>query len=180
LKVFYDWRFRNKIVAFTGANLAERLLGSKTEANRKAMLEMQWDIYFKSFPILNDFHRKLLTTIENAKVFQIPGGMVLDLYGPDLDDAKICAAAVGQGGGAAFTQEAEIRFYERTGMIPFATVHDDCNIYFPEQSTDDEILAIMKVLVEPSKILPGMICPAKVLRGKNWKESEMKALGKIF
>jgi len=180
LRVFHDWMFRGKVVAFTGANLAERLIGSKTEANRKAMLDMQWDIYFKSFPILNEFHRKLLKTIEHASVFQIPGGMVLDLYGPDLDDAKISAAGVGQGGGAAFTQEAELRFYERTGIIPFATVHDDMNIYFPESLTDEEILDKMKIIVEPSEVLPGMICPAKVLRGKNWKESDMKQLGKIY
>lgn len=180
IRVFHDWMFRGKVVAFTGANLAERLLGSKTESNRKAMLDMQWDIYFKSFPILNDFHRKLLKTIESAKYFQIPGGMVLDLYGPDLDDAKISAAAVGQGGGAAFTQESEIRFYKTTGLIPFATVHDDVNVYLPDSLSDAEVLDKMRVLVEPSEILPGMICPAKVLRGKNWKESEMKALGKIY
>ncbi|CAB4142656.1 DNA-directed DNA polymerase, family A, palm domain containing protein [uncultured Caudovirales phage] len=180
LRIFHDWFFRGKMVAFTGANLAERLLGSKTEANRKAMLDMQWDIYFKSFPILNEFHRKLLKDVENAKVFKIPGGMVLDLYGPDLDDAKIAAAAIGQGGGAAFTQEAEIRFVRGTDMIPFATVHDDLNILFPESCTDEEILDKMKLLVVPSELLPGMICPAKVLRGKNWKESDMKPLGKIY
>jgi len=180
LKVFHDWTFRGKWVGFTGANLAERLLGSKTEANRKSMLEMQWDIYFKSFPILNEFHRKLLKEIEHASVFNIPGGMVLDLYGPDLDDAKISAAGVGQGGGAAFTQEATLRLVSQSGYTPFATVHDDVNIYIEESRSDDEILDIMRILVEPSKILPGMICPAKVLRGKNWKESDMKALGKIY
>lgn len=180
LRVFYDWQFRGKTVAFTGANLAERLIGNKTEASRKAMLEMQHDIYFKSFPILNDFHRKLLNEIENESVFHIPGGMVLDLYGPDLDDAKISAAAVGQGGGAAFTQEAEARLVDVLGDVPFATVHDDMNFYFPESLNDSEIVDMMRVIVEPSKLLPGMICPAKVLRGKNWKESDMKNLGKIY
>jgi hypothetical protein len=180
LRVFHDWQFRGKTVAFTGANLAERLLGSKTEVNRKAMLEMQWDIYFKSFPILNDFHRKLLNEIENETIFHIPGGMVLDLYGPDLDDAKISAAAVGQGGGAAFTQEAETRLVDHIGDVPFATVHDDMNFYFAESMSDEKILDIMRIIVEPSTLLPSMICPAKVLRGKNWKESDMKLLGKIY
>ena len=180
LRVFYDWTFRGKTVAFTGANLAERLLGSKTESNRKAMLELQWDIYFKSFPILNDFHRKLLAEIENEKVFRVPGGMILDLYGPDLDDAKISAAAVGQGGGAAFVQEAMSRFRLKTGLKFFCQVHDDVNVLFPESTPDSEIVDIMKVMVEPSDLLPGMICPAKILRGKNWAESDMKNLGKIY
>ena len=180
LKVFRDWKFRGKIVAFTGANIAERLLGAKTEANRAEMLKMQWDIYFNSFPILNTFHRKLLADIEHASTYKLPGGMVIDLYGPDLDDCKIAAAGVGQGGGAAFVQEAMLRFYDKTQIVPFCQVHDDVNIYFPEKVSDEEVLDKMKVLVEPSTVLQGMICPAKVLRGKNWKENDMKGLGKIY
>jgi hypothetical protein len=55
-----DWDYRGGIVSFTGANLAERLFGDRSLANRKKALEIVEGTYFNAFFAIREWQMSVL------------------------------------------------------------------------------------------------------------------------
>ena len=165
LRVFKDWEYRGGIVAFTGANLAERLFGSKTYENRKRALDIQHDVYFRAFPMIPAWHRKVLREIEGTGRVTYPTGHFLRLYGSPEDDAKMGAAALGQGVGAAHVQGLLLRFVRETARYPIMFVHDSLKFEIPREWSDARAKEFIDILGQESDRLPGLKTPYKSSRG---------------
>jgi hypothetical protein len=177
LKVFDNWTYDGKRVAFTGANLAEALFGSKTYDNRKKALDIQFGVYFKRFPILLDFARRITAECETG-VVRLPSGQYLELLDAPKDNAKAGAAFKGQGGGAAFMQSKMLVAAERYPDHPLmAQIHDDLMWDdIPAAWSKRQIKEFVHHLgAEEVDMFPGLIVPFKTKIGPNWGEvTELK------
>jgi len=174
LYVYRDWEYCGGVVAFTGANLAERIFGNKTLESRKRALAITEEVYFKRLPMLRNWHRKILHEIENKKYIQYPTGHFLRLYGNPTDNAKMGAAAYGQGVGAHYVQGQVLRFYRETGKIPLMFVHDSLDFEIPRTWTPEEAKDFIKLMGEENDRLPGFKCPYKAARGQCGLEFDEK------
>ncbi len=169
LRVYDDWEFRGKVVAFTGANLAERFFGSRTDENRRKALEIQEDLYFAKFPIIRQWHRKILAEIESSGVVHSTTGRLLRLYGEDLDDAKMAFSFRGQGGGADHIQ-AIMLLYGRRGIIPDLMVHDSLLFEIPKCWANNVAVEFLRPMFSETWRFPGLAVPGKPKRGPNYGE----------
>jgi len=181
LEVHEDWEFRGGVVAFTGANLAERMFGDKSWPNRKKALNLQ-NIYFKNFPMIREeFHKKLTKEIDESRMVVSPTGRFMHLYGTPEKDAKHSAAFKGQGTSADFVQEV-LRHYYRAFKrgdefsLPTLQVHDELDFEVPRVWSDKRLIEFVQPMVQESKLIPGFICPIKAKVGNNWNESEMRTV----
>lgn len=175
LKVYKDWNYRGGVVAFTGANLSERIFGDKSYANRKLALEIS-EIYSNRLPMIRQWHRKILAEIEEKRFVQYPTGHFLRLYGSPEDDAKMGAAALGQGVGAHYVQGIVLRFYREQGRIPLLFIHDSLAFEIPREWSDDKARQFISLMGEETDRLPGFKCPYKAARGDNALEKTMRPL----
>lgn len=171
------WTFREKVVCFTGGNLAQRLFGDRSYENRKRALHIQEGIYFKRFPQLRRWHRSILKDVETRGYVLSRTGRILELYGTPEDDAKITAAFHGQGTSADHVQEVMRRFDLERNEIPQMQVHDELVTNILKTKSDEEALEYMRLMGEETVLLPGFRCPAKVKRGPNWHD--MRTLGSV-
>jgi hypothetical protein len=175
LRIYRDWEYCGKIVAFTGGNLAERMFGNKTRANRARALKIQEDIYFKTFPYIRKWHRKVLAEAEQGRV-QSATGRYLSLYGQDFENAKVAAAFHGQGTSADFVQE-KMLMYWRDGVLPILQVHDELDFeVHPDKFNKKDVGELVERMQTESTRLPGFICPIKAKGGLTWQESKMERL----
>lgn len=170
-----EWKFRGGYVCFTGANIAERLLGNRSRENRAKALELQ-NIYLTEYPQIREFQQNVSEQIERTCEVRLPGGHRVELYGrkPE-DDLKYAAALWGQGGGALYVDEGMLRFADLNEIMRIQC-HDEYLFYVPLNWSDKQCLEFMQPMVQPSVILKhpnkrGFTCPAKVSRGPNWKET---------
>jgi len=172
----FDWYYGGGVVAFTGANLAERMFGSKTFGNRKKALELQEKVYFENFPILRRWQRDALATAEKAGYVSSLTGRFLELHGTPEDNAKITVAFLGQGTGADFVQEGMLHFWRRGGEfdLPLIQVHDELDFEVPADWSNEKVAEFVRPMCEESVRLPGFICPITAKRGSNWNEGEME------
>lgn len=170
-----DWTFRGKVVCFTGSNLADRMFGNHSAANRKKALTIQEDVYFKNFWFLREWHMRLFEEIEDSGFVKSPTGRFLRLYNRDEDDCKIAAAYKGQGVSADFVQEKMIGYWREKVPI-LLQVHDELDFEIPpeDQFSDAKVNEMLEIMRAESKRLPGFICPAKGLVGDNWNEATMR------
>lgn len=164
------WEFRGQVVCFTGANVAERLFGSKTFENRKKALDLQ-AIYFDSFKEIPAWHRKTLDALNDSSFVRYPSGHSLEVVGQDVDVAKAAIAALGQGVGAVYVMANVCRLWRETGQIPYLVVHDEINLELPRGITDDELLDTYRFMSRSHEnLLPGFMAPAGVYVGESWME----------
>jgi hypothetical protein len=166
LVVFDDWEYRSGYVGFTGANLAERLFGDRSYEHRKEALALQ-ELYFKAFPSIREWHRKVSREIESTRRITSHTGRSLRLYGSPEDDLKLACAFLGQGGGADEVQEAMLR-YQSLGKIALIQVHDELVFELPKEYTDSQVMKFFDVFCEPSAKFGGWRFPIEVSRGDNW------------
>ena len=182
LKVYEDWEFRGGVVAFTGANLAERMFGDKSWENRAKALHLQEEIYFKNFPMLRtEFHRKLTKEIDHSRMIVSKTGRFMHLYGTAEEDAKRAAAFLGQGTSAIFVQDVMLDYYRafKRGdefSLPTLQVHDELDFELPLEWGKEKLIEFVQPMVQESKRLPGFICPIKAKIGQNWNEDEMETI----
>lgn len=162
-----DWTFRGGYVTFTGANLAERIFGSKTLENRRKAHEIVEDIYFKQFFAIREWQMRVLEQAESGLV-KSPAGRVLKLYGSPEDDAKMAVAFFGQGVGADHARSVILWRKRNEGLIPVLTVHDSVLQQFPSHWSDKQALEMVKSMQEETPLLPGFVNPGKAKRGKNY------------
>jgi hypothetical protein len=170
LRVFKDWMYCGKYVAFTGANLSERLFGDKTFEHRKHALAIQHDIYFKQLPMIPQWHRKVLREIEETGMVRYPTGHFLRLYGSPEDNAKMGTAALGQGLGASYLQGIILRYSRELGEIPILFVHDSLDFEIPRGWGDQKAKDFIALMGEETPGLPGFKTPYKAFRGQNGLE----------
>ena len=162
------WHYRGGIVCFTGANLAERLFGSRTFENRQKALGIQ-EIYFERFASIRRWHQHLSAFIESHGYIQSHTGRYISLYGSPEDDLKLAAAFLGQGGGADIAQEAMLR-YDALDELATLQVHDELLFEKPLDWTDRQCYDLMQIMSLPSERFPGLACPTKAYRGLRWRE----------
>ncbi len=165
-----DWEFCGGVVCFTGANLAMRFFGDKSEPNRKKALDIQEDVYFKKFSMIRDWQRSVLDQIESRGYVQSPTGRFLRLYGSPRDNAKVGVATLGQGVGADHVEAVMIKFYREFGVIPVLMVHDSLVFEIPKKWNDKKAYEFIRPMFDETFRLPGFKCPGKPQRGPNYGE----------
>jgi len=167
-----DWTFRGRIVAFTGANLAERLFGDKSRENRKKALEIQEDVFFARFPMIREWHQRVTEMIEDSGVVESPTGRFLRLYGTPEEDCKIAAAFLGQGVSADHVQAIMLRYKREMNIIPTLQVHDELDFEIDKAWSNDRAREFLAFMGEETKRLPDFKCAFKGYRGQCWLEED--------
>ena len=162
-----DWDYRGGIVSFTGANLAERLFGDRTLANRKKALQITEDIYFEKFWAIREWQMKVLEMAEKGYV-QSPVGRYLRLYGSPEDDAKMAVAFFGQGLGSDLIQAIMLRFHRELNAIPSLMVHDSLVFEVDKAWSDEKVKEFISLMYEETALIPGLKAPGKAKRGPNY------------
>lgn len=182
LVVYRDWQYGGGYVACTGANLAERVFGSRSLADRAAALELQ-DCYFRQYPFIREFQKEISRDIERKGYVKGINGHQMDLYNSPEDNLKLALAFLGQGGGAVYVREAMLR-YAQLGEIMNLQVHDELATQKPKEWSDEECVKFMSVMSEESEYFTGLRCPIKVSRGECYKEGilsdELHEIGKTY
>lgn len=168
LAVYKDWSFRGGVIAFTGANLAERLFGSRSLEHRRAALEISEGIYFTRFPMLRDWHRKVSAEIEDKRAVQSPTGRYLELYGTDEEDLKSAWSFLGQGTSADHVQGVMLRYWRELRMLPYSQIHDELIFELPAAWSDKKVLDTLMLMEEETWRLANFRAPVKCKRGNTW------------
>ena len=170
-----EWTFEGRVIAFTGANIAERLFGSKTDENRKRALMIQEDIFNKNFPVVRQWQKKVLAEAEGKSYVRSLVGRTLDLYDKPEDNAKIILTIQMQGVSSDHVQAIIRRMYLERGALPLGIVHDEGIYEVPKSWSNKKALEFMALMGEDTKILPGFKCAAKIARAPNWGEAGKKS-----
>lgn len=172
LQVHRDWHYGGGIVAFTGANLSERLFGSRTRENRALALTLRRN-YTDSVPAIENWQRKQLEAIERLNITQHPStGRFLRLHDTPEENAKIGIAFLGQGGGAQYITGIMLRFWRELHEIPLMNVHDSLVFEKPMLWSDKECRDFISLMYEETPQMPGFKAPGKPSRGPNYGELE--------
>jgi hypothetical protein len=166
------WEFMGGTVAFTGANLAERLFGSKSAENRKKALEIQEGIYFKRFQEIRRWQKSVTDYIESHGAVRNPAGRYLELNGSPEDMAKHGVATLGQGTGARYANGITERYFRERNSVPLLLVHDERVDERPVDETAEQTLEHYRLMSEEIPELPGFRCPTKCKVGPNWGEMQ--------
>lgn len=160
------WEYRGGYVSFTGANLAERIFGDKSLANRARALQIQ-EAYFRTHPGVRRWQQEVSREVERTRAIRSYTGRSLQLYGTPEDDLKLACAFLGQGGGADEVQEAMLR-YQAIGHTALLQVHDELVFEAPADWTDSEIKKFFSIFSAPSERFDGREFPVDVQKGMNW------------
>lgn len=191
------WKFRGRIVCFTGSNLAERLFGDRTRESRRKANGLQKFILDR-FSAIRELQMRVTHEIEHSYEVRLPNGHRVELYGKEPeDDIKYALAVYGQGTGAFYIREC-MRKFAAQGKIADLQVHDELvfTSHLPIGTSDAELLHWMTPMVQESDVFPGFASPAEIkvsmepgtvykdsqgnehtVLTRNWKET--RALGKI-
>lgn len=173
-----DWTFMGKIVAFSGAKLAEMLYGNTSyDSRRKTHLILE-DVYFNKFFAIREWQMRVLEFVETNGYVQSTTGRFLQLYGTDYEEwAKVAIAFLGQGTSAEHVQAMMRRYDSEFGVIPLIQVHDELVFEIPRDWSDEYVMGpFIRPMVEELDVLPGFKVPVEVKRGPNWKQT--RVLGK--
>lgn len=171
-----DWEYGGGVVAFTGANLAERLFGNKTVESRIKALAIQEDIYFKNFPMLREWQQKVLEEVERTGGVRLETGRFVRL--PDItsdspkENAKIAVAIKGQGNSAEHIISAMLT-YHQMGVVPILQVHDELVFEVPLEWEARQMREFLQPMMVEDWRLPGFIGPIKAKVGPNWLDMEL-------
>lgn len=174
LVVFPDWLYFDKVVAFTGIRLADKLFRNHTDVSRKAALELQ-ELYFNKLPLRN-FH-KLATRTAEKGFCQTPWGSYLELIEGLHDNPKVCSSKLGQGIGAEYVQGKQVQYLKNANndAIMQLQVHDDITWLVKKDWSDEQCLDFARPLFEPSHRYPELSIPWEVAMGEN-NLGEMRVL----
>ncbi len=171
IRLYKDWEYCGGLVGFTGSNLAQRFFGARTEENRKLALDIQEDVYFKTFSMIRGWQQRVLSFIESNGYVQSPTGRFLRLYDSPRDNAKVGVASLGQGLGADHATAVILRYYRTEGFLFDLTVHDSVLAGIPKSWDDKKAYAFIEPMAQESGIrLPGFKAPIDVKRGPNYGE----------
>ena len=171
--VYPDWKFNNKIVTFTGVNLAKRAFGSATDENRRRALDIQIK-YFKQFPKLIDLGKKITKLVEIEGCVRPPHGYSLASFGASLEDRLKTAASVwGSQPVSHLTKLALLRAEEHPHLVPILQVHDEIDFLVEKCHDPKDIKSWVETVMCPeTKEMPGLKIPVDVSLGPNWSEQK--------
>jgi DNA polymerase I-like protein with 3'-5' exonuclease and polymerase domains len=124
-------------VCFTGKNLAERMFHSDAPEYQVRVLDIQ-DMYFKNFPMLRRWQKKVTDEIEDSHMVRSLTGRFVRLYDRDEDDIKFSMSMKGSGTSADYVQEIMLNYW-REGIVPLIQVHDELDFEVPENASDRQI-----------------------------------------
>lgn len=166
LVVHTDWECGGGLVCYTGVNLADRLFGGHSFAQRKLALEIQERFFaLPGGRELRLVHRYVAEQAEKGFVSSHTG-RYLKLVGSMGDRIKDGSAHLGQGL-TDYVQEAILK-YHRAGEIPYMMVHDELIFNRPRGETDRQHWEFMQVMKEPSALFEGFSTPIEVKVGDRW------------
>jgi DNA polymerase I-like protein with 3'-5' exonuclease and polymerase domains len=177
--VYPSWKFRGKIVTFTGANLSRRVYGDATWEHRKDALEISAR-YFDRFPGVRTFQQRVSKQCEVEGCVRTPLGYCLISLGDDTDRMKIAQGVWQQQPVAHITKLALLncwaRWKKQGNYQPVLQVHDEILCYVRNDVPPDQA---MKWLIEDMEVemseIPGMIIPVDATYGSSWAESDQKS-----
>jgi hypothetical protein len=189
---FPDWTFRNRVVTFTGVNLANRAYGQASYENRRRCLEVveryigdgraiqpltgKWPL--GPFPKIRDLQRRIFKQCETERVVRPPHGYSLMSFGHDEDRMKQAAAVWGQQAVAHFTKLSLLRIndLETQSNVPLSArlqVHDEILTYWPEdRDPRDGCKYLHDMMCFETDEMPGFEIPVETSYGPNWRDQQ--------
>lgn len=170
--VFPDWKVFEKVVTFTGINLAQRALGGATLENRAKALGYVQRI-FKEFPDSRLLQRKITKQLEMERAVRPPTGYCLLSYGPEEDRIKTAAACWGSNPVAHSTKYAILRAaaHPKLNDTLVLQVHDEFLFYVDcRHEAKDVKRWIQEVMVFPLPEIPELTIPVDASVGRNWAD----------
>lgn len=169
IRLYPKWEYCGGIVGFTGSNLAQRFFGSRSVENRIKALQIQEDVYFKTFGMIRKWQQKVLAQIESNGCINTSTGRYLRLYGTPRDNAKAGVATLGQGLGADHIEAIMIQYYRQEKFLFDIMVHDSLLAGIPREWSDKRARDFIQPMAEESGMrLPGFKAPIDVKRGPNY------------
>lgn len=171
IRVFWDWRFGDKVVCFSGINLSQRLFGNYTDENRALANSLLFDTYYQIVPWIIPWQQKVSREVYELGYCRGLDGSFLRLDSPILkENFKAAFSKRTQGGGAFFMQSKMREDYRRTGEVWMMQVHDEMVKEVPEEWSPAEIRDDCAFLETPCLDLPGrpLIIPFECKYGPAW------------
>lgn len=167
--VYEDWTFKDKIVTFTGANLARRAFGDASRENRRKALDIQVRYIERAFPKIRQLQRKITKEIERERMIKPPSGLFIPSYGYDEDRIKTAVAVYGQQPVAHLTKLALCLSKQQTELIPVLQVHDSLLFYAPLSMPPKQIRQWIEGLMCVEDLeMPGLKLRVDIKVGMNW------------
>lgn len=171
-----EWRFRGKVVTFTGSNLSRRTYGDATWEHRRDALEISAK-YFDRFPGVRDFQKEVSRQCEIEGAVRTPLGYCLLSFGDDEERMKIAQGVHQQQPIAHLTKLALLRLWKRWKrdglMRPVLQVHDEILTYVKDSVSPATAMAWLVEDMEIEMVeVPGLIIPADPTHGRTWAESD--------
>ncbi len=181
--VYPDWKFKGKVVTFTGANLARRTFGDATFDHRREALEISAK-YFDRFPGVRRFQREVSRQCEIEGAVRTPLGYCLLSFGDDEDRMKIAQGVQQQQPIAHLTKLALLNLWarwKRDGLMrPVLQVHDEILCYCRDSVDPVTAMTWLQSDMEIEMVeVPGLVIPAEPTYGKSWAESDQIPLDNV-
>lgn len=176
IRVFWDWRFGDKVVCFSGINLSQRLFGNYTDENRVLANSLLFDTYYQIVPWIIPWQQKVSREVYELGYCRGLDGSFLRLDSPILkENFKAAFSKRTQGGGAFFMQSKMREDYRRTGDVWMMQVHDEMVKEVPAEWTPSEIRTDCAFLETPCLDLPGrpLINPFECKYGPAWGDLKL-------
>lgn len=173
--VFPNWTFRNKVVTFTGVNLANRAFGEATLENRAKANAIASRYIDQTFPKIRDLQRRIFKQVETQSAVKLPMGYTTLSYGPDEDRLKTALAIWGSGPIAHYLKLALLdnwkEFEGGRPQRPFLTVHDELLTYVHKSIPPEEAVSwLRKSMDVEAPEMKGFRVPSGLSYGPNWRD----------
>jgi hypothetical protein len=187
--VFPHWKFRGRIVTFTGINLANRVWGEATYENRHTALTYVERYIgngkalpsdFGAWPTgpysrIRDLQAKIWAQCEQEKMVRPPHGYALLSFGHDEDRMKQAAAVWGSQPIAHFTKLALLKLapkeWKAAERYPVLQVHDEILTYVRQEIAPESACAWLRDgMVFETPEMPGFKIPVDCSYGSNWRD----------
>lgn len=176
--VYPNWRFRGKVVSFTGVNLARRTYGDASWPHRKDALEISAR-YFDRFPGVRTFQQRVSKQCETEGAVRTPLGYCLLSFGDDEDRMKIAQGVWQQQPVAHVTKLALLncwtRWKRQGNYRPFLQCHDEILCYVKNDVSPKTAMGWLQEDLEiEMPEIAGLVIPADPTHGRSWAESDQK------
>ncbi len=169
--VYPDWTFEDKVVTFTGVNLARRAYGKATWENRKRALDFAAR-YFAAYPGLRIAQRRIMKQVETELAVRPPHGYYLSSFGYAEDRLKTALAVWGSQPIAHLTKLALLRAADDGRIQPVLQIHDELLFEVPlevdERTAAGWVRDYMEIEMEE---MPGLVIPVDIAAGPNWADT---------
>jgi DNA polymerase family A len=171
--VYPNWKFQEKVVTFTGVNLARRMFGSATWENRRKALQIS-QAYFGRFSKVRGLQQSITHQAETENMVRPPNGYVLRSYGYPAERMKTACATWGSQPVAHFTKLTLLNLWQvREKVRPILQIHDEvlCIVPLRIQPAYAKKLFLEAMEIEVAEI-PGLRLPVDVESGLNWGDTK--------